>query len=133
MGFDERALEQVAFVSDKTLLNLNSEEIMIYRKEGEASPPPSPTPLEEEEKQLNPEGLRDLMQSIMVSSLEKCGLRYNSLPMDKKQMMADRMRTMKDKLYEKLMGEMEKIESGGGKKVITGEMVRRCISEIGES
>ena len=108
---------------------------MIYRREGEASPPPSPVPDDEMEmeKHLNPEGLQDLMQSIMVSSLEKCGIRYNSLPMDRRQMMADRMRTMKDKLYERLMGEMERVGAGGGEKVITGEMVRRCVSEMGES
>ena len=48
-GFDTHTLEEVAFLSDQTFLSLSSDEIMIFRKLGDPSPP-SPTPYAVEKK-----------------------------------------------------------------------------------
>lgn len=124
MGFDERALEQVAFVSDKTLLNLNSDEIMIYRRFGEDSPPPSPT---QEERYLNADGMSSLMDEIMARSMEKVMKRkMNSLPMSVQQEIAEKMKKAKDDLYGRLM---ERVQ-GDGVEVVTGDLVRSVVSEM---
>ena len=51
-GFDTHSEEEVAFISNRTLLNLSTDEIMIFRLEGETSPPASPTIPEEAEEQV---------------------------------------------------------------------------------
>eukprot|EP00804_Cyclotella_cryptica_P020290 CCRYP_015898-RA/>CCRYP_015898-RA protein AED:0.25 eAED:0.21 QI:0/-1/0/1/-1/1/1/0/129 len=50
-GFAKRSVEQVAFVSDTMLLNLSTEEVMIYRREGEPSPPSSLVREEDKEEE----------------------------------------------------------------------------------
>lgn len=143
-GFDERAVEQVAFVSNKTLLNLSTEEIMIYKLEGEASPPPSPVASDTEDdvmesdgdvRHLTPDGISSLMDEIMSRSLQATGItsKLTTLPMDQQQAFAQKVRVAKEKLYSKLMREMDRISAGGGEKVISGDLVRRCLSEMGES
>lgn len=131
MDFHERSIEQVAFVSEKTLLNLSTDELMIYRKEGEESPPPSPVPSEEEgERYVNPSEISELMDGIIQKSMDKLMPRMNGLPMDVRQKIAEKLKRSKEKLYEGLMGEMERVGSGGGERVVTGEVVRRVIREM---
>ncbi|KAL3775247.1 hypothetical protein ACHAWO_012998 [Cyclotella atomus] len=131
MDFHERSIEQVAFVSEKTLLNLSTDELMIYRKEGEESPPPSPVPSEEEgERYVNPSEISELMDGIIQKSMDKLMPRMNGLPMDVRQKIAEKLKRSKEKLYEGLMGEMERVGGGGGERVVTGEVVRRVIREM---
>ena len=135
MGFAERAVEQVAFTSDRTLLNLSTEEIMLYRREGESSPPESQAGSDTEEevdRHLTAEGISNLMDEIMNKSLVKSGLgdKLERLPMDKRQKFAEKMKEAKDKLFEKLMGEMDRVSGEGGDKVITGDVVKKCLSEM---
>jgi hypothetical protein len=133
LDFTERSIEQVAFVSDKTLLNLSSEEIMIYRLEGGPSPPPSPGQSDDEEDRLmNREGLADLMDHIVTKTMNNAGLKtkMRGLPMDKQQLIADRVKAVKDQLYERLMTEMERVSGEGGERVIDGDVVRRCLGDL---
>ena len=137
LEFYDRSIEQVAFVSNTTLLNLSSDEIMIYRRFGEASPPASPAESDSEEdavragdRHVTPAGLNSLMETILQSSIKNSGINFSALPMNRQQMFAERVKTMKDRLHEKLLVEMEKIEEKGGPKVITGDIVRRCLSEL---
>jgi hypothetical protein len=138
-GFEERAVERVAFVSDCMLLNLNSEEVMIFRREGEPSPPSSPRRGDEEEEEdgrnLTAAGLSELMDEIMESSLRNTGVasKLAAMPMAMQMQFADKVKVAKERLYEKLMGEMDRVREGGGERVISGEVVRRCLSEMGEA
>eukprot|EP00804_Cyclotella_cryptica_P018655 CCRYP_007163-RA/>CCRYP_007163-RA protein AED:0.10 eAED:-0.00 QI:0/0/0/1/1/1/2/0/240 len=129
----------VAFVSDAMLLNLSTEEIMIYRREGEPSPPSSPVREEEDEEEgvrhLTAAGISELMDEIMESSLRKTGVssKLAGMPMAMQQQFAEKVKVAKERLYEKLMGEMERVGEGGGERVISGDVVRRCLSEMGEA
>lgn len=83
MGFDSHSLEQVAFLSHKTLLNLSTDEMMTFRRVGAPSPPSSPTPAEEEvandesaiAKGFNgQEEMRTFMNELMQRCLKNTGM-----------------------------------------------------------
>lgn len=112
---------------------------MIFRREGDPSPPSSPSREEEEEEEagrhLTAAGISELMDEIMESSLRKTGVasKLAAMPMAMQLQFAEKVQGAKERLYEKLMGEMERVQKWGGEKVINGEVVRRCLSEMGEA
>ncbi|KAL7540231.1 hypothetical protein ACHAXR_009957 [Thalassiosira sp. AJA248-18] len=135
-GFESHSLEEVAFISDRTLLNLSTDEIMIFRKLGTTSPPPSP--IEEvaaDESEITKgfngqDEMAEFMNNLMQQCLEKTGMdrRMGSLPASEQLMMAERIKKAKDGMLEKLMEETDKMDEGG--KVITAEVVRRCMAQM---
>lgn len=149
-GFESHSLEEVAFISDKTLLNLSTDEIMIFRKEGEKSPPSSPIPSEMLEEEAGgaasaaaaaidtsaiamdcngQEEVRKLMEQIMENCLKSTGMdkRMKSMSAYDQRNIADRINKAKEGMLDKLMGETAKM---GSNKVITEDVVRRCMAQM---
>lgn len=151
-GFESHSLEEVAFISDKTLLNLSTDEIMIFRKEGEKSPPSSPIPSEMMEESAGSaaasaaaasidtsaiamdcngqEEVRKLMEQIMANCLKSTGMdkKMKSLSAFEQRHIAARIHKAKEGMLDKLMGETAKM--GSGNKVITEDVVRRCMAQM---
>ncbi|KAL7551741.1 hypothetical protein ACHAWF_014928 [Thalassiosira exigua] len=136
-GFDSISLEEVAFVSNQTLLNLSTDELMTFRKHGEKSPPPSPTTDIEEmapseiSKEFNgPDEMKSFMDQVMQQCLKSTGMdqKMKSMPFSDQQVIAERIQRAKDGMMEKIMEETDKM--GAGKKVITADVVRRCMKQM---
>ena len=135
-GFDTYSVEEVAFTSDKMMLTLSTNEIMTFRRAGQPSPPSSPGPEERETAATMAVGVgctRDEMitviNDIMQRSLKNTGMdqRMKSLPASQQLMMAERLRHSQELLLEKLLEETDKMK---GEKIITEDVVRKCIAQM---
>ena len=143
LGFDGHSLEDVAFISDKVLLNLSTDEMMTFRKEGGPSPPssPIPNPKEVEAAHKNDsaisrsangkEEMSNLLDDIMLSAFSKTGIdqKMKSLPAYNQMIIAERMAKAKEGLLAKILEETDKMGSRG-EKVITADVVRKCMSDL---
>jgi hypothetical protein len=130
----------VAFLSESRLLNLSSDEIMLFRKVGDPSPPPSPVPSDDEEignegsviaRDFNgPDEIRSYMNELMQRCLKKTGIdeKMNRMAASQQLIIAEKINRAKEVLLEKIMNETDKLETGV--KVITAEMVKRCMSQM---
>mmetsp|Transcript_5421 Transcript_5421/g.13572 ORF Transcript_5421/g.13572 Transcript_5421/m.13572 type:complete len:300 (+) Transcript_5421:57-956(+) len=139
-GFDSHSLEDVAFISNKTLLNLSTDEMMTFRRVGAPSPPSSPSPLEEEIAKDESAIARDFngrdeMMSFMNTLMQKC---LKNTGMDKKMkgmtpaeqlVIAEKIQKAKEAFSEKMLAETDKMATGN--KVITADVVHKCISQMG--
>lgn len=135
LGFDSHSLEDVAFISNKTLLNLSTDEMMTFRISGEPSPPSSPIPVINGNMTANRNGapdesavaaefngqeeIRTFMGRLMQQCLKNTGMQavMKSLPAAEQLVMAERIAKAKDVMLEKMMKETDKM--GTGNKVIT--------------
>ena len=173
LGFPEYSNEEVAFISNVTLLNLSSEEMMNFRKEGEITSPISEsangdgspvdaadTPMEdvgggltdvfsneaaaatkpsaaaaattnpnEIFKEFNSEeDIRSYMNELMQKSMMSTGMntRMASLPRSQQNVIAERI----NKAMEGLLGKMMEEMGRRGNRVVTAEVVRRCMEQM---
>ncbi len=126
------------------MLNLSSDEIMLFRKVGDPSPPSSPVPSDDEEDTAEfgneesaiardfsgPDEIRSYMNELMQQCLKKTGIdqKMNRMAASQKLIIAEKINRAKELLLEKIMNETEKIETGV--KVITADMVKRCMAQM---
>lgn len=140
-GFDCHSVEDVAFISERSLLNLSTDEIMTFRRAGMPSPPSSPTPsaAADETGRLDDESeggiarvvygqdqMMELMNRIMQRSLKNTGIdkMMKGLPASQQLMMAERIARAKEGMLENIM------EESADERVITEEVVRRCMERM---
>jgi hypothetical protein len=143
LGFDEPSIEDVAFLSNSTLLTISSEEIMHFRKAGDPSPPPSPSASDDEEavecgndesaiaRDFNsPDELRSYMNEIMQRCLKRTGIdqKMSRLATSQQLVMAERINKAQEVMLEKILNETAKMEKGN--KVITADVVKRCMAQM---
>ena len=112
---------------------------MTFRKVGEPSPPPSPTANEEIAKADESAISRgfngqDEMGLFMNQVMQKCLIntgmddKMKSLPASEQLVMAERIKKAKEGFLGKIMEETDKM--GTGNKVITAEVVHRCMAKM---
>lgn len=132
LGFETHSLEDVAFISNRTLLNLSTNEMMTFRKPGEPSPPPSPTPREAvmAREFASPDEMGSFMNHLMQQCLKSTGMdeKMDNMPAAERLLVAERITRAKEGLFAKMMEETEKMEDG--KKVVTAEVVNRCMAQM---
>ena len=129
----------MAFVSDTTLLNLSTDEIMTFRRAGEPSPPSSPAPSYEGEGE-EAEGIareflgQDEMMAFMNRTMQRClkntgiDVKMRGLPMSQQLIMAERIRKAKEGMLERILEETGRM--GTGEKVVTEDVIRRCVAQM---
>lgn len=184
LGFPEYSHEEVAFISNVTLLNLSSEEMMNFRKEGELMsplveeddggvvvgvgeeegedgllnamsssgaltsifgteattttttaaskppPPPSTNPNNVYKEFRTEDDIRNYMNELMQKSMMTTGMNVKmaALPRSQQNVIAGRINKALEGLLGKMMEEMGRME--GGQRVVTGEVVRRCMEQM---
>ena len=119
-----------------------ADEMMTFRQVGEASPPPSPLTIPGEEASTKDEStiakvcngqeeMGNFMDALMQSTLEKIGVdqRMANLAPSQQMMIAERIHKAKEGFLSKMLSETEKMS---GDKVITADVVRKCMSEMNE-
>ena len=146
-GFDCHSTEDVAFISERSLLNLSTDEIMTFRRAGMPSPPSSPTPsaavaaagtgrLDDESDGgiarvvYGQDQMMELMNRIMQRCLKSTGIdqMMKGLTASQQLMMAERIARAKEGMLENLMEETDKM--GVDERVITEEVVRKCMERM---
>lgn len=116
--------------------------MMTFRRAGESSPPPSPLTIPGEGASTKDEStiakvcngqeeMGNFMDALMQSTLEKIGVdqRMANLAPSQQMMIAERIHKAKEGFLAKMLSETEKMS---GDKVITADVVRKCMSEMNE-
>ena len=115
--------------------------MMTFRRAGDTSPPPSPLTVPEEASTKDEstiakvcngqEEMGNFMDALMQSTLEKIGVdqRMANLAPSQQMMIAERIHKAKEDFLSKMLSETEKMS---GDKVITADVVRKCMSEMNE-
>jgi len=172
LGFPDYSIEEVGFISNVTLFNLSSEEMMNFRLEGVVgSPVDDDDGVETNKKNIdhaivassgggglfsakaatatgegmmtnfNPyetykefhseDDIRNYMNELMQKSMSSTGMdrRMNALPRIQQNVIACRINKALEGLLGKIMEEMGKKE--GGNRVVTAEVVKRCMEQMG--
>ena len=123
---------------------------MLFKKHGAPSPPSSPVPDEDEvvmpmgdkpaarrpdkseiARTFNGEDeMKSFLDEVMNKVLKSSGIdaKLREMPMASQQDLMWKIRTAKDRMLEKLLGELGNMNSG--EKVITEDVVNRCLSDI---
>ena len=118
---------------------------MHFRKEGDPSPPSSPAPSDDEDEEsilergndesavtnfTSPEEIRSYMNEIMQRCLKRTGMeaQMSRLAASQQIIMAERINNAQEAMLDKLMAEMNTMEKG--KKVITADVVKRCVAQM---
>ena len=119
---------------------------MHFRKEGDPSPPSSPAPSDDEYEESilergndesavardfnSPEEIRLYMNEIMQRTLKRTGMeaKMSRLAASQQIIMAERINNAQEAMLDKLMAEMNTMEKG--KKVITADVVKRCMAQM---
>jgi len=140
-GFEDHSIEDVAFISSRTLLNLSTDEMMTFRKTGDPSPPPSPAPDADgkfaatadsviSREFTSQDQMDQFLNQLMTQCLKSTGMEkiMKSLPASEQAAMAGKIARAREGFLEKLLGETEKMEAGN--KVITAEVVNRCTAQM---
>lgn len=140
-GFDSHSVEDVAFISDTTLLNLSTDEVMKFRKAGMLSPPSSPerdavdVDVSEEHDDISREfhgedDMMSFMNRMMSRVMKSTGMdqKMKGLPASQQLYMAERIRKAKEGMLDSIMEETNRM--GNGKKIVTEEVVRRCMEKM---
>lgn len=80
---------------------------------------------------MGEEEIGAFMNQMMQQTLKRTGLdkRMKNLPMSEQQAIADRIKTAQDGMLQKIMEETDQMESG--EKVVTADVVRRCMAQMG--
>ena len=148
-GFDDRSEEEAVFLSDHVVM-LQSGDRAHWRKEGDPWEPST------EEADLNEEGehrvdrdadadgagnvtidcpggeegVRAVLDAVLQSALGKTGDRMKMMSASQKALIAERIAKTKERLLVKLLEHAEGEGDGSAGKVITPELVRRCMAEL---
>ena len=123
---------------------------MLFKKHGAPSPPSSPVPDEDEvvmpmgdkpaarrpdkseiARTFNGEDeMKSFLDEVMNKVLKSSGIdaKLREMPMASQQDLMWKIRTAKDRMLDKLLGELGNMNSG--EKVITEDVVNRCLSDI---
>ena len=116
---------------------------MHFRKAGDPSPPPSPSASDDEEevergidespiaRDFNsPDEIRSYMNEIMQRCLKRTGIdqKMSRMAASQQLMMAERINKAQEVMLEKIMNETAKMEKGN--KVITADVVKRCMAQM---
>ena len=119
---------------------------MHFRKEGDPSPPSSPAPSDDEYEESilergndesavardfnSPEEIRSYMNEIMQRTLKRTGMeaKMSRLAASQQIIMAERINNAQEAMLDKLMAEMNTMEKG--KKLITADVVKRCVAQM---
>jgi len=123
---------------------------MLFKKHGAPSPPSSPVP--EDDEVVMPMGdkpaarrpdkseiartfngedeMKSFLDEVMNKVLKSSGIdaKLREMPMASQQDLMWKIRTAKDRMLDKLLGELGNMNSG--EKVITEDVVNRCLSDI---
>jgi len=140
-GFDCHSMEEVAFISNHVLLNLSTDEMMTFRKVGEPSPPSSPVHPSMEDSTVDDDHssiakefatqdeIGQFMNKLMQQCLKNTGMdeRMKSMSASERLVVAERIAKAKEGFLDKMMKETEKMD---GEKVITAEVVQRCMASM---
>ncbi|KAL3806095.1 hypothetical protein ACHAXA_002466 [Cyclostephanos tholiformis] len=120
-GFDSHSVEDVAFVSDTTLLNLSTDEVMKFRRAGMPSPPSSPE-VEAVEEELDgiarefigQDDMMNFMNRMMQRVMKKTGMdqMMKGMPASQQLIMAERIRKAKEGMLDMIMEETSKMGTG---------------------
>jgi hypothetical protein len=165
MGFPDYSTEEIAFISNVTLLNLSTEEMMNFRKEGDLASPAasssasspigavlegggeggllfadevattttttSNNPNEICKEFRTEDDIRQYMNELMQKTMLSTGLnsRMDTLPRSQQNVIATRINKALEGLLGKIMEETGRME--GGSRVVTAEVVRRCMDQMG--
>ena len=123
---------------------------MLFKKHGAPSPPSSPVPDEDEvvmpmgdkpaarrpdkseiARTFNGEDeMKSFLDEVMNKVLKSSGIdaKLREMPMASQQDLMWKIRTAKDRMLDKLLGELGNMNSG--EKVITEDVMNRCLSDI---
>lgn len=149
--FPSRSIEDVCFLSNHSLLNIESNTKTCWRLKG--SQWEQPTDDEEEEIMKGPnqdegegdddeisvtstsqeEGLRTVLDNILKSALQSSGVMEKMKTMERNQqsIMADRIARTKENLVAKLLGKLNENDGENVVKVVTPELIKTVMSELG--
>merc|ERR1719253_173191 len=137
-GFETSSVEDVAFLSNHTLLNLSTNEMMTFRRSGAPSPPPSPgaqvaddaTDVVISRHLADQEEMGTFLNEIMQQCLRKTGMeeKMARLPAADQRVIAERIAKAKEGLLANIVKETDKMT--GESKVITANVVHRCVEQM---
>ena len=120
-GFPERSQETVVFLGQGTLIDLKSEETMVFRKEGEHyDEDDQPVILMQEND------MEDYLNNMMASLIEKHSDKFRQIPAAQQAMIAERLATGKEKFIDALK------QSGKGT-IVTAEKVQELLASTVQS
>lgn len=138
-GFDEREISRVVFLSNHSIMDIDTQLTLWFRIEGsnwDEGMPSDQEKLQSRDKtnsttiNNNSEGqIRDILDDVLKSALEKTGMnqKMNNLTAAQQCYMADRIVKAKERLLTKLMSSQSNHskESGSAPQDITPEYVKR--------
>uniref|UniRef100_A0A7S4IRY5 Uncharacterized protein n=1 Tax=Odontella aurita TaxID=265563 RepID=A0A7S4IRY5_9STRA len=151
-GFPHRSLEEVVFISDRSILNVSSGTRAHWRREGDSWEPGPEEEIDEDGRTFavdtdgtkpgespntdaislpNPaENLRAILNNVLNSALEKTSgaARMKSMSAAQRAVIAEKIARTKEVLLEKMMALPESQGENGG--MITAEHVHRCMAEM---
>lgn len=136
-GFETISVEDVAFLSNRTLLNLSTDEMMTFRRSGAPSPPPSPgakvtdtTDAVISRQFAGQEEMGTFLNEVMQQCLQSTGMeeKMERLPAAEQLVMAERIAKAKEGFLANIVKETDKM--AGESKVITADVVRRCVVQM---
>lgn len=152
-SFPDRSIEDVCFLSNRSLLNVSSDSRTCWRLEGDSW---SGKDLEEvdETNQIDgaavnvdddeisvastsqEDGLREVLDTILKAALESSGVMAKMQVMERstQSIMAERIASTKEKLITKFLAKLndeENNSTNGVDKVITPELVQNVMTELG--
>jgi hypothetical protein len=116
-GFPERSQESVVFLGAHALANLESEDQLVYRKQGEAYDDE-----DDEVVMLSDQQMEDYVNGIMSSLLDKHADKFQRLPAADQARIADQVRVGKEKF-------LEALQQTGKAECITSEKVQELMAK----
>ena len=157
-NFPDRSIEDVCFLSNRSLLNISSVSRTCWRLEGD-SWEPSAQDLEEVADETTPnngveydanedddeisvastsqeDGLREVLDTILKTALESSGVmaKMRLMERSKQSIMAEKIASTKEKLITKFLEKLNNENdnaSNGVDRVITPELVQNVMAELG--
>lgn len=151
-GFDKCSLEDVCFLTDHLVLNIDSNEQAYWRREGDSWDsskiegknenlvvrPSAGVNIEDDgilvESTSREEALREILDTVLKTALSKSGVmnKMKDLPASQKCIVAEKIAGAKEKLTQKLMEQLRSDDGINLAKVITPDHVRKCMEELGK-
>eukprot|EP00592_Proboscia_alata_P020888 CAMPEP_0194411960 /NCGR_PEP_ID=MMETSP0176-20130528/10302_1 /TAXON_ID=216777 /ORGANISM="Proboscia alata, Strain PI-D3" /LENGTH=340 /DNA_ID=CAMNT_0039214365 /DNA_START=36 /DNA_END=1058 /DNA_ORIENTATION=- len=150
-GYPETACQEVAFLSDELLFDIEAGDSCVWRREGQSVPATSQTTSQtthtdqgvDLEYDGSREGLRNLVDTVLSDVLMGLQTRMKHLTRMQQTVMADKFVKGKEAFVEKMWKLTEDTKGvngngegdgvgGVGMQVITPEHIRMCMREVGQ-